>query len=179
MSREIPLSRGKVTLVDDADYEELEAHRWLANGPHSNGKFYAVRYERVGGSRATIYMHRQIMQPGVGRVVDHINGDPLDNRRANLRISSQAFNTVNRDGVLSATGYRGVFIDWGRRCFIAALSIEGLHVNIGRCASAREAAEAYDAAARERHGQFARLNFPVPGERGTAPEPDLINRHTG
>lgn len=179
MSREIPLSRGMVSLVDEADFEALNAYRWLANGPHSNGKFYAHRFERIGGSRSNIYMHRQIMQPGVGRVVDHINGDPLDNRRANLRVSSQAFNAVNRDGVLSATGFRGVFIDWQRRCFLASLSIEGQQQHIGRYENAREAAEAYDAAARERHGEFARLNFPKTGERGTPPEPSLINRDAG
>jgi hypothetical protein len=78
MSKSIPLSQGKVALVDDADFDRLSAFQWFLSGtgyaagfvPSSNGKF---RLE---------YMHRFIMKAAEGQLVDHINGDSLDNRQS-------------------------------------------------------------------------------------------------
>ena len=76
--RYIPLTRGHFAVVDVADYETLSAQRWYWQ-PSRNGSGYA---RRGGGGTPTVLMHRQIMQPADGMVVDHIDGNGLNNRRA-------------------------------------------------------------------------------------------------
>ena len=91
----IPLSRGKVALVDDVDLPKVLGYGWYAN--HSNdNRFYAVATKRIGGVPKTLRMHRVIMSCPPNMHVDHINGDTLDNRRSNLRICTVAENMRNR-----------------------------------------------------------------------------------
>ncbi len=85
----IELTQGKRAIVDDEDYELIASRKWYA-AKAGRGYFYAVREE--GGRRVS--MHRAIAgYPG--KVVDHINGDTLDNRRSNLRAVSNAENVQN------------------------------------------------------------------------------------
>ena len=94
----IPLTQGKVAIVDDEDYEELMKHKWYAN-KRPDGRWYAVRRgPLLGGRRKTIYMHRALMAGASPLQVDHINGDGLDNRRANLRLVTQSVNQRNQKG---------------------------------------------------------------------------------
>jgi len=100
--KEIPLSRGFVAVVDDDD-ADLADLRWRANiGPHPSAKPYAVRQWGPRGASSHEYMHRAIAEraygPGGKRHVDHINGDTLDNRRANLRWLDRALNQRNIAG---------------------------------------------------------------------------------
>lgn len=89
--KSIPLTRGLSCLVDDEDFDAWGGVKWSASS-HSGGR-RAYAYRVVSGK--TIYLHRLIA--GVaGLHVDHINGDPLDNRRANLRAVSNALNAQNR-----------------------------------------------------------------------------------
>jgi hypothetical protein len=102
-------------------------------------------------------MHRLIMAAPDGIGVDHINGDGLDNRRANLRLASQRDNSANMAvRASSATGFKGV--SWKRRNRKWQAQIGRTYLGI--FASAEEAARAYDHAAREAWGEFAHLNFP-------------------
>ena len=80
--KEIKLKNGLVAIVDDSDYQQLNKWRW-----HTNG-FYPVRHVYTGGKGKikTIYMHFEIMRPPPGMVVDHIDGDTLNNRRENLKV---------------------------------------------------------------------------------------------
>ncbi len=152
--REITLYRGQIALVDDEDFEAVSRYRWRL---HRDG--YAQT-----GNNPNIYMHRLILQPPSGYVSDHINGDRLDNRRANLRSCTGTENTQNRFRAPHKQGYKGVFLHQTGR-YQAMIKANNTRVFLGTFADPEIAARAYDASARELHGEFARLNFPRPGEQ--------------
>jgi len=163
---EFPLTKGKVALVDVSDLLILARYRWYADKSCSHGvAWYARRTVSLGSGRTrAIGMHRWIMEPPPGMVVDHINGDGLDNRRANLRLATVSQNGANRRGRIAGTKakYIGVSKDprhrnsaWRFRIFIGEEAVRG-----GGFATAEDAARAYDAAAIKAFGAFAKLNFP-------------------
>ena len=94
--REMPLTKGKVAIVDADDYEWLSQWKWSAR--FCNSIWYAVRGSTCGGKRKDFSMHREILglRAGDGREVDHINRNSLDNRRINLRVSTRKENCANR-----------------------------------------------------------------------------------
>lgn len=101
----IPLSKGQQALVDDED-AHLAEYAWRLN---NNG--YAQRHVKIDGAWTGFsLLHREIMGlvKGDPRQVDHINGNPLDNRRENLRLCTQAENTQNRAYGYGKSKYRGV-----------------------------------------------------------------------
>jgi hypothetical protein len=134
-------------LVSDEDGFLLRDFRWRV---HANG--YVVR----SGGRQMVYLHRAITGAGPGQVVDHVNGNPLDNRRDNLRICTRAENMRNR-GVQrnNRLGVKGVYINAGRYC--AEIRCDGKKISLGRFLTLPEAAQAYAEAASKVHGQFARV----------------------
>ena len=109
-----------------------------------------------------VHMHRMIMKPPKGMVVDHINCDGLDNRRANLRFATRQQNKCNTRPISRrcSSKYKGVF--WARdRCkWRAVVTSKGKRMNLGAFDNEVEAARVRDAAAKKYHGQFAWLNFP-------------------
>lgn len=148
---EIPLSRGLVALVDDLDAERLGGRSWWA--VKRRHTFYAAG--TVEG-RPT-YMHRFILSVTDPRVfVDHENGRGLDNRRANLRRATNSSNRANCGPLGGRSAFKGVF-PAGRR-WRAQLTVEGVRRSLGTFETEAEAAEAYNRAAYEAHGRFARLN---------------------
>lgn len=154
--REISLTRGYVTIVDDADYEELSAFKWRTQGPMGKaGLVYAVKGSQGTGS---ILMHRAITNCPIGMEVDHLNENGLDNRRSNLRVCTHAENIArsNTAPSINPTGYRGVFKAPKANTYQAKLGL----VKLGWFRLPETAARAYDAAAREKYGDFAVLNFP-------------------
>lgn len=148
---EIPLTQGKVALIDDEDAWILRIFKkWQAvsAGP---GRYYAKR----GGHR----LHRLVMRldmdgfnsPGM---VDHINGNGLDNRRCNLRMCTPAQNIMNR-GPLTQSGLRGVvYLRPGY--YRARIRIDGKRHDLGRFMTAEDAAAAYEVVAKMVHGEFYR-----------------------
>lgn len=123
-------------IVDDADFEHLSERRWsLAH----NG--YAVRGERHGGRQRLIQMHRVVLglRPGEDRYSDHINGDRLDNRRANLRVATYAENNQNTRGRGGASRHRGVARY--RREWRAYATVDGETKHLGCFKTEDEAAE--------------------------------------
>jgi len=95
--REIPLTNGKVALVDDSDYEWLAQRKWsYQKGSKYTG--YAVRTDYSAERPKTLSMHGEIVKPAAGLEVDHINHDGLDNRRANLRAVTHSENMRNQRG---------------------------------------------------------------------------------
>lgn len=154
-ARYIALNTGRFVLLDEEDYERLSGYAWLEAG----GRAY-----RTDGAHHRVFMHREILGFPDGEV-DHMNRDPLDNRRANLRPATHSQNASN--ALVRATnkaGFKGVSRDWTTGRWRAELHANKRHVFLGRFGTAEEAARAYDAAARQLQGAFARLNFPGPGE---------------
>lgn len=150
--KRIPLGHGQYVLVDAADYEWLNQWKWTVYG-HG----YAVRQEKG----KTIYMHREIMQAPKGMIVDHIDGNPRNSYRRNLRLctpTENAGNTVKRAGFTSR--FKGVFLNKAVGKWCATIQFKGQSTGLGYFADEVEAARAYDLAAVERFGAFARPNFP-------------------
>lgn len=100
--KEIQLTKGMTALVSDEDYDRLSQYKWQASKKNSYGKdyFYATRssYDKETKKTGMIYMHREIVTDTDGRfmVVDHRNGNTLDNQRDNLRPATRRENILNR-----------------------------------------------------------------------------------
>lgn len=171
---QVPLSRGLCALVDEEDYELVSKISWHAD-PGPRGKLYARGPIWEGGAWRIHRMHRFIMGLPRGRnpVVDHIDNDGLNNTRANLRLASPTENSCNR-GPVSGHKYKGVYFRRGSWC--AGIGFGNRTIWLGRYGSEVEAAAAYDVAALQYHGEFAKLNFPiVPREPREPREPRAEN----
>lgn len=144
-----------VSILDSSDAAQLPQHRWLACRAWG-GNVY------VRGSREPrVYLHKHLMGAGPDVMVDHINGDTLDNRRINLRIATLQQNNQNRRG-FAQSGWKGVYRipHKARRQWFSAIYFNGCAKRLGSFATPEEAALAYDTAAKQFFGEFARLNFP-------------------
>ena len=155
--RYIKLTKGKYATVDAADYEWLAKYKWYASGERGSNRFYAYRSDHG----KAITMHREIMKPPPGKVVDHINGDGIYNRRCNMRNCKQLQNSQNtrrrvKEGKKSK--YRGVFPRGSK--WQAAFQYDGKSYYLGLFDSEVEAAMARDRKAIETAGEYAMLNFP-------------------
>jgi hypothetical protein len=165
--KEIPLSRHKVALVDDEDFEKLNEHKWLV--VNSRGYCYAIRHSTTKRKdRTSIQMSRVIMKTPKELQVDHINHNTLDNQKANLRNCSAKENSRNR--IMknpSLSGFKGVdyrTIKRGLKTYkyiVARIGYNGKIINLGYFSNLESAARSYDAKAKELFGNFANLNFPM------------------
>ncbi len=160
MIRQLYLPKNQVCLISEEDYEWASKFTWYLN-KSADGKIYVCRYE----DNKRIYIHREITDCPKGLVVDHANGNTLDNRRQNLRVCSQRNNMRNKQ-VASLTGFKGVTLQrggQGRVYYKARITENGdcEEMHLGNYATAILAAEAYDRAALLFFGPFAWLNFPL------------------
>ena len=153
MTKRIPLTRGQFAIVDDDDFELLSRNKWCCTLIHKN--LYVMRRE-MG---KIIYMHRVIMNPLPGMVVDHIDGNSLNNTRSNLRICLQRDNAKNVSTQSNNTsGYKGVHWRRDRKTWKVEICANGKRVYIGSFHDLQSAVLAYNDAALKYHGEFARLN---------------------
>lgn len=115
MTKEIELTQGKVALVDDKDYKWLNKWKWSALKHYYT--YYAIRSSpTINGKRTLITMHREILglEPGDGKITDHINRAGLDNQRDNLRVVNNSINSRNsRIQKNNTSGCAGV--SWEKR----------------------------------------------------------------
>jgi hypothetical protein len=158
--KQVQLTKGHVALVDDDDYAWLKCHGWVSTTT-GGGRVRAGRWVREDGRRRFVYMYRQILEMhGLlpdGHEVDHLNGNTLDNRKANLRACTRSENLRNRSGSrLSKTGAKGVSWNATNRNWNAQIGLNGRKKHLGTFSSLEDAKAAYDAAAKEHFGDFAR-----------------------
>ncbi len=169
-------------LIDDEDYPKTKNHTWhiikAHNGrfyvnthvPHPNGGVYTSGRDKGRRKRTLLQLHRFILNAPKGKMVDHINGNPLDNQKANLRLVTHRQNSMNQTktrthkGKKTSSRYRGVGFqknpsgNGGR--WIARIGVNGRTLQIGSFKTEEEAAKAWDNEAKKLFGEFARLNFP-------------------
>jgi len=153
MTREIPLSRGMVALVDDEDYARV-----MAAGPWCA----APQQDRWYAKSRHVYMHSIVLE--TRQVIDHKDRDGLNNQRANLRPTDQSHNSANsklrKD---NATGFKGVGFEPRTGRYRSRIRVQRVQRSLGNFLTPEEAARAYDTAAVAAWGEFARINFPQEG----------------
>lgn len=163
MVRELTLTDGSVALLDDEDLPRVLqlGDMWANEGG------YAARQKRFGGRKGKAvryWMHRVVLRDVPAypvAEVDHINGNKLDNRKANLRVVTKRENMQHRPK-LKREGFKGAYFDDSCRVlkkWRAMIRVDGKLLRLGRYATPEEAARAYDAAAREHFGEYAYTNF--------------------
>ena len=145
--KEIPLNKTKVALVDDEDFIWLSEKKWSYHGPYVSRK----------QSNKTILLHREILKVSQGLEVDHINGNPLDNRKENLRIATHQQNLFNsKISKNNKSGYKGVC--WQRGKWQASIKVKGKQKYLGVYKDKKIAALAYNIASIGFYGKFANKN---------------------
>lgn len=143
------LTRGRVTLVDTADVPCLAAHHWM---------YHPTGYTVAAIQGKTVYLHRFLMAAQRGQLVDHIDGDKLNNTRANLRLVTPRQNTQNqRPRRHASSQYKGVSQRGSR--WQARIRVNGTQINLGTFNRECDAAMVYDTAARHFFGDYAHTNF--------------------
>lgn len=145
----------KYALVDNEDYERLVTVVWNFDpGGYSKGKT-GKGYAKSSGK---VYTHRLLTNAPKGMVVDHINNNPLDNRRSNLRLTTRHFNALNRVQRSNSTGpYKGVTLQNSKKNpYGAVICYKGKNRRLGNFKTAMSARRAYLKEARRLHGEFAR-----------------------
>jgi hypothetical protein len=160
--RQITLTHGKVTLVDDEDYDRLMQYNWFAYKHPDRRPWYAM-----ANAGKTVLMHRVILDPEPHLLVDHRDFDGLNNQRYNLRVATEQQSTAHRH-MPTSRPYRGVYKH--RSIWKARIGHSRKLLYIGSFPTACEAALAYDAMALKLYGEFAVLNLPTEDPSACKPE---------
>ena len=149
--------------VDFQDEELLRKYSWHSQRRRGEYAYLARQTRRVNGRQRTVYFHKEILSISANSKyqVDHKDGDIQDNRRSNLRKCTPSQNRQNSKVPTTSTcGYKGVHLSYGGQ-YRARIGIPNTtkKVNLGMFKTAEEAAQAYDNAAGQMYGEFARMNF--------------------
>jgi hypothetical protein len=146
--------------IDAEDWPRISRFKWYVSSD-GGGRMYVYTYV----DKKKIYLHRSLLKAPNSQRVDHRNGDPLDNRKANLRLASPQQNMFNRRkshtfrGKPTTSPFKGVTWDRSRGRHKAQIKKNGISHYLGRFMDERSAAIAYDYAALEMFGEFAQTNF--------------------
>jgi hypothetical protein len=150
--KEIQLTQGKITEVDDDDYEYISGWKWHYSGG------YAVRSAGIWPFQHKVFMHRVIMNTPDGMDTDHKDLNRLNNKKENLRNCTRSENRHNQKiSKNNTSGYKGVC--WNGRGWLAQIKSNGKKINLGTWKTKEDAAMAYDEAAKKYFGEFANTNF--------------------
>ena len=159
--KQIPLTLGKFTIVDDEDYRRFSQHKWYTF--KNRNTYYAVRHVwQKGGKTKSILMHREILglKAGDSRKSDHRDGNGLNNLRENLRICTHIENSRNRHAVRGTSKYKGVHRATKRgKKWQVGIRYNNKYIHLGSFTDEVEAAKVYDIKAKELFGEFAYTNF--------------------
>ena len=155
--------------IDKEDEDLFDRFTWTASD-NGKGRVYVHRnvWNGKGKKQEKIYWHTFITNPPPGKVVDHINGDTLDNRKSNLRAVTWKQNSMNRaanrthKGKSTTSRYKGVSLVKCRNKWVSSIGHNYKRIYLGYFSLAEDAARAYDAKAKELFGEFAYQNFPGP-----------------
>ena len=150
MAKKIPLGHGQFAIVDDEDYELVSKYRWHSMKNGQTDHVYAATKVR---------MHRLVIDAPPGYMVDHINGDTLDNRKANLRLCTNAQNQQNTPSRGGSSKYKGVSYNTKRGKWMAQFQYNGIHYGCGAWDTEEDAARAVDKKRGEVCGDFASKNL--------------------
>jgi hypothetical protein len=151
---------GHLFLIDAEDWPRISGFKWSVSSDGRKNKYVSTRIE---GKK--IYLHRFLLKAPHDKRVDHRNGNPSDNRKANLRLASPQQNMFNRrkshtfKGKPTTSPFKGVTWDRSRVRYKAQIKKNGINHYLGRFMDKRSAAIAYDHAALEMFGEFAQTNF--------------------
>ena len=144
--KEIPLTQGKMALVDDEDFDKVNFLRWHTHKGKNDKTYYAIHSEWTGSYVKKIRMSRLIMNPPECSVVDHIDGDGLNNQKSNLRIVSQRQNCQNRHQIKTSKFVGVTFDRWTKnkeKKWMATVVINAKQKMLGRFKTEEEAHEIY------------------------------------
>lgn len=156
---EIPLTQGKIALIDDEDFVIVSKHKWYYAQESKNYGRAKTNIKKENGRGTTLKMHTLIMRPPKGFEVDHINHNPLDNRRSNLRVVTRSQNQKNMNKMsTNKSGYKGVSHHKKSNKWQVHIMNNGNRVYLGLFVDLKVAAEAYNKAALELYGEYASLN---------------------
>lgn len=146
---------GHTTLIDQEDLWKVASRRWrIRPTPRGSGIYFTGQKNDKWEM-----LHRFLIAAPKGSIVDHINGNPLDNRKSNLRLCTRAQNCQNqRIGKSNSSGYKGVSWETWSQKWHASITANGKQRSLGRFSSKEAAAKAYNKATLKYHGQYARLN---------------------
>jgi hypothetical protein len=156
--RHIPLTHGKVAIVDAGDFDWINQWKWRC--VKSLNVWYAIRsrWKAEKMEDENIFMHRVIMQPKGNLRVDHIDRNGLNNSRSNLRLATFSQNACNRKiPKHNASGYKGVYWDKDSNKWRAEIRTKGKLFRLGKFHNIKDASAAYKEAAQKYHGEFARI----------------------
>ena len=148
----VTLKNGRQFLIDEQDWDLVKHINWNVHIMQKGYK-YVYTFQKVNGKRKMIYLHRMIADCGLSLFVDHINGNTLDNRRSNLRASTNRQNQWNQKRVRGVIPFKGVTFENG--CYRSRIRINGKKVSIGTFKTATEASNAYNKASLELHGSYS------------------------
>lgn len=153
--KQLKLTTGQITYVDDDVYEEVSKFNWRLDPTNK----HVVRTIGPKNKRRSLRLHRFVIKAQTGQLVDHIDGNTLNNTRDNLRFADKSTNGMNRDKQINNTsGYKGVTFHKQMNKWHAQLCCKGKQYSLGLFELAIDAAKAYNEAALLHFGEFARLN---------------------
>lgn len=153
------LASGHTTIFDADMVKLVEDKRWYST-KGKNTRYAVTRNRLEDGKVNSLFLHRLVTDCPNGMVVDHINGDGLDNRLCNLRVVTVAQNNLNsRVRNDSQSGLKGAYYDKKRGAYYSRITVNGKHMHLGTFSTAEEAAEAYAEASRKYHGEYGRTHL--------------------
>jgi hypothetical protein len=160
----ISLTQGQVAIVCDCHYHLVKDYKWYAIPNKNTKSYHAVRnsttQEKLAGAPSLLRMHIVLNNTPKGFETDHINHDTLDNQCKNLRTVTTSQNGMNRSKQVNNTsGFKGVAFHKPMHKWQVRIGIGGTRKHIGFFESAEDGARAYDKAARDLFGEFAKTNF--------------------